>query len=151
MTGIITPIYAGDVAGGVVDLADDEIDGVRNAHWKLGADGFTYRNGTKGFTWLNPQTGMDQYEILVDLGVGADPLTLNAGLGAWLSPVLNPEWGYGGAGDAATGSIDVQIRQVSDGSVVDTATITLTTEGTISGGGVPRYPGDGNPNNVSQA
>lgn len=141
MSGIaLAPYYAGDGAAGVVDLGDDSINGTATAKWKLGADGYTYRNGYRGFTWLNPQNGMSDFEIRVDLEGGGDPLDINAGSGVWLAPALNPQWGYTGSGPARAGTLDVQIRQVSDGTVVDTASIALSIEGTTGGGGVPTFP-----------
>lgn len=133
-SGILCGPRVGVAAGGggggggdVVAVPDDSIYGLRVAKWKLGADGFIYRNGVRGSAWITPQVNMGAYEIRVDLGVGSDVLDINAGLGAWLSPVISPQWGYSNY-DPKSGELDVQVRPVG-GAVVDTATILLGTDG----------------------
>lgn len=135
MPGIhAVPYTVGDVVAGVVSLANDQVYGVTDAWWRLNANGFTYLNGTKGPTWITPQVGMTDYEISVTLGGTSDPLDVSAGLGVWISPSTNPRWGYLDSVAPMTGSLTVEIRRVSDGTVVDTATILLDTQGTVGGG-----------------
>lgn len=134
MTGILCGPHVGAGAGGggeVVDAPDDSIYNLRRAVWKLGADGFIYRNGTASVAWITPQVNMAAYEIRVDLAAGSDPLDVNAGLGVWLSAVTGPSWGYFNT-YAKVGNLAVQIRRASDGVVVDTATIDVE----IAGGDV---------------
>lgn len=136
MTGILCGPRGGGGGGtaGAVSVPDDSIVGLRRAAWKLGADGFIYRNGVAGSAWITPQSGMADYEISASLAAGADPLDVDAGQGVWLSPVISPEWGYANAA-AKTGELDVEIRRVSDGFIVDSAAISLE----ITGGDVPPH------------
>jgi hypothetical protein len=89
--------YAGDVAAGVVDLADDEIDGTAThtgSSAPTASPIATEPRASPGLTrkpaWISTRSS--------SISGRRDPLTLNAGLGVWLSPVLNPQWGYGGSG-----------------------------------------------------
>ena len=146
MTGILLgPRYVPGVAG-VVALADDLVSGLNNANWKLGADGFTYHNfnisGSPGPAWINPQSGMDQFEIRVvpvfdPTGASLD---VNAGVNVWLNCATGPRWGFvgtsaGGTPGPADEELTVEIRLASTGVVQDTATITLEKTGSLGGGG----------------
>lgn len=152
MSGIfLGPLFAsaGSIAGAVA-LADETLHGARNAVWRLGANGFTYRNGVQAYPWITPQSGMDQFDVRADLQAGGSALDVNDhGTGVWILAIEAPQWGY--ANDAAkAGKLDLQIRRRSDLSIVSTATIELTTDGVApgtgggggggGGGGLPPYP-----------
>lgn len=150
MTGaLFGPAIATAGVAGAVDLVDDTIRGTRNATWRLGANGKTLRNGAVGFPWIIPQVGMDQFEVRADLQVGGSALDVSDhGTGVWIWALEAPMWGYANDNPKA-GKLDVQIRLRSDGTVVDTAVIELTTDGVQpgtggggggGGGGLPSYP-----------
>lgn len=138
MAGILLGPRVKIVAAGTVALADDERTTSHNSVWTLGADGYTYFGYAPGFVvqgpqWINPRTGMEQFEVMVSLA--GDPLHVDSGTDAWLSCSSAPSWGYNMVGDAASGELSVSIRRLSDGVEVDTATILLDTTGTLVGGG----------------
>lgn len=136
MTGILLgPRFnAGAITPGTVAIGNDEVS-TGTARWYIGADGFTYKHSrtlaNRAQSWINPQAGMEQFEVMVTLA--GDPLDVDAGTGVWLSCAGNHGWGYNFVGPAQEGSLTVEIRLAATGVVQDTATIDLFSEGTTSG------------------
>lgn len=139
MTGILLgPVFAA-AEGGTVALGDQDIFGTgKIATFRLMADGFTYyHDGAlhQGQTWINPQEGMELYEVKATLEGGSHSLQNNSGLGTWLAAVGSPQWGYN-SNSPKIGAILVSIRAI--GSVTDEVTdvrIGLETTGSLGGGG----------------
>lgn len=141
MTGILLgPRHSlgAAVEPGTVALPDGVyVEGINRAVWFLGADGFTYwqllDEAHKHSAWLNPQVGMEQYEVMASLNPGSDPLEVGRDPDVWISAVESPRWGYGGPGGPRGGTITVQVRRVSDLVVVDTAEVEMSVSGSLGG------------------
>ena len=78
----------------------------------------------QSFSWIDPQVGMDQFDVRATLLSGpAPPIgTLNT----WLNLGTDRTWGYDPSdGDDHTTKLTVEIRNSSSGGVLDSAIITL--------------------------
>lgn len=126
----------GSQSTGGVDIKADTVkstlqDITEIAVWKISNDGFTYKDRgyepegfVQSFSWIDPQVGMDQYDVRATLISGpAPPIgTLNT----WLNLGTDRSWGY----DPSDGyyhmtKLNVEIRNSSSGGVLDSAIITL--------------------------
>lgn len=145
MTGILLGPRSGTGSGGgvtpgTVTLANNDIIDMP-ARWYIQPDGYTYIHNlletSRGPTWITPRVGMELFEVMVSLAGGSDPLEfiLGDGLDVWIPLSVGGGWGYSPIGPTVEGTLNVQIRRISDGVVVDTADIYLYSEGTLSGGG----------------
>lgn len=132
MLGIEIMKRLGGGGVGVVSLANDAVSGTRYAEWKLGSDGYTYtRTGAGAFvkdnSWLSPPHGASKFEVKATLASGTTPAV--GTVGSWLGAATNPVWGWA-ADDAGDDTVlTIEIRGAADHIIVDSATITLHTDG----------------------
>lgn len=132
MLGInILKKLGGGSGGGTVNLQDDTVVGSRYAQWFILNDGFTYERHNSGslvknLSWINPQSGMDLYEVrATDIGTDTPPGTI----GSWIPITNSTGWGWSGSLVQKEGQLTIEIRRASDLVVVDSATITLFVSG----------------------
>lgn len=133
---IIKRLGGGSVGGsspGTVDLIAAGVTGQTYAQWIISFNGFTYKRTTSGAAyqstaWINPQSGMDQYDVRATLASGDTP---DGTLGTWLNLGSTRTWGWTNQAAPVTCNLTVEIRRVSDSVVVDTATVKITIGGTL--------------------
>lgn len=108
--------------------------GPLTATYRLDTDGFVYASGGDEFgtltqreAWITPQNAMTSYEVRADQTT-SNGTTLGGTMGTWLSlGSVDRDWTMTKSA-TATGSesMTVQIRRASDGTVLDSASITIT-------------------------
>lgn len=116
---------------GAVTLQDAAVVGTRNAMWWINSDGFTYKRTTAGafvkqIAWINPQSGMDQYEVRATVSSGDVP---PGTIGSWISIDIGSVWGWANSLVEKSCALLIEIRTVVGHVTVDSATITLFVAG----------------------
>jgi hypothetical protein len=130
---ILKRMGGGGTVSDNVELLDDSVSGTLSAQWTISSNGFTYKRtgGSQilSHSWINPQSGMDLYEVHV-----AASETLNSGtVDTWLPLTSDYMYALGSVYAEKVSLLTVQIRRASDAVVVDTATISLW----VAGAGLP--------------
>lgn len=116
-----------------VNLLDDAVVGQTYAQWIISLNGFTYKRDTSGAAaqaaaWINPQSGMDEYEVRATVATGDTP---PGTIGSWLSLASTHTWGWTNQTAERKCNLTIEIRRASDSVVVDSATITLFAAGSL--------------------
>lgn len=102
------------------------------AFYRLLPTGVLQTTNSSGF-WISPQGGMDRYEVRATTLSQSGSGTFTGTTGAWLPLTSVRTWSADrpsadGAG-ADIWQLSISIRRAADSTVVDTATITLTSSG----------------------
>lgn len=123
----VLKLVGSEGGGGSGDLSDTSVGGTTYAQWMISNDGFTYRRTTsgvsrKGSAWINPQTGLSNYEVRATLVNGDTP---DGTFDTWLSMASFYTWGWADELDPKSCEILIELRRASDGVVIDSATISL--------------------------
>jgi hypothetical protein len=118
---------------GTPALADDAVFGTRYSQWTIAFDGFTYKRKTSGAAtkeaaWINPQSGMDKYEVRAT-DTGSD--TPVGTIGSWLPMSASYTWGWATEDNPKNGELLIEIRTAVGHVTVDSATITIVNSGTL--------------------
>lgn len=116
-----------------VSSLDDSVVGRTYVQWTIAADGFTYKRKNvaplfQAGPWINPQSGMNQYEVRATLEDGDTPLGT---LDVWLNLGTDRTWSLSAPDDDKSCNLTIEIRRASDAVVVDTMTISLFASGTV--------------------
>lgn len=122
----------GGGATGTVDIDDHDLAGEFNVDidYESGGNVVSSDGGTLE-TWVTGSYTASGYEIRATKLGGHNPT--GDTLGAWHSLATTRGWRLGSGILGKSCSLRIEIRRASDGTVLDTATITMATEGT--GGG----------------
>ena len=126
------PSGGGGDSSGIV-LADDFVGNVRIAEWTLGYDGYVYHRQGSGAAvkkgpWINPQVGMNLYQVNVTVTSGDSPD--QGDLGNWDNlGSVSLTWGFHTVYTPYDSDLQVQIRRASDGTILKTTALTLTVYG----------------------
>lgn len=135
MGGILLGQVFGASAGGVgaVAWAGGSVTHQWSCSYGFMPDGHTRRSrgsivDTSG-TWLVPGSGADQFEIRAVLSSGNTPT--GDALNTWLNLGSTRSWGLSTTGLEKSCELAVEIRQVSDGTVVASGSIDLFVAGNL--------------------
>jgi hypothetical protein len=114
-----------------ITLTDSAVFGTTSAHFTLGGDGFVYLaygSGApvKGYAWINPQVGMDLFEVKATVLSGNLP---SGTIGSWVNTGSSHTWGFSSTSEKEC-DLGLEIRRVSDSVVVGSATINISVSGT---------------------
>lgn len=121
----------GGSSSGIV-LTDDYVGGPVVAEWTLGYDGFVYHRNSRGAAfktdpWVNPQVGMNLYEVEATVLSGDGP---DGDIGIWETlGSVSRTWGFQTEYDGFEGQLQIQIRRASDHVILKTVTVSLTVSG----------------------
>lgn len=120
--------------GGTVNIQDDAVHGTTYAQWTIGFDGWTYERhnsgaASKSLSWINPQSGMDKYEVRVTVTTGDTPDGAPGAINVWQP--LSTSYTYGWANQLTEKSCTllVEIRTAVGHTTVDSASITIFVAG----------------------
>lgn len=121
----------GAAAKGGVIFTGAAVVGPTYAQWLISFDGFTYKRRNsgafiKGPAWLNPQIGMNLYEVRATLASGDPPPGI---LGTWLSLSDSQVWGWANETSEQSCQLTIEIRRKSDGVIVTTANVSIMVAG----------------------
>jgi hypothetical protein len=124
----------GGSTSGAVDLRAASVSGLQYAQWTIDPTGFTFVRNNAGAavqdeSWIDPQVGMDQYEVIVDLLSGSVPP--GDDLSSWMNITLARTWGWTAEDNPQNCQLRVRIRQASTGAIIDEATVSLTVNGIV--------------------
>lgn len=120
----------GSPTGNTVDITDATVHGVSYAQWTIDSDGFLYKRTDVGApvsyaSWISPQSGMNLYDVRATLVTGYIPP--GPALGTWLNLGTDHTWGWEDSFDERC-QLFIEIRLAATGSIVDSATITISTK-----------------------
>lgn len=131
--------FGGSAGGGPgpggIDLRARTIESDFNdPTWRIDADGFTYvfsgGSPIQDLSWISPQSGMSNYDVRATWLSGDVPS--GSALSTWLNLSADRTWNWGGT---VTSRINVEIRQSSTGSIIDSAIIKFHVPFSGGGGG----------------
>lgn len=124
-------VFVGDQISIGDTFVQSSMSGVTNATavYRLDSDGLIYGtfSGTNTITaaggnWIVPATNMANYEVNATLDSGS----VSGTFGSWLSLGTDRTWTLTNTiSGTDTGQITVQIRRISDGTVMDSAVISF--------------------------
>jgi hypothetical protein len=104
--------------------------GTAIARYELQSDGDIERTVSSTTSdigdWITPKINMANYEVRATLNSGDTPS--GSALNSWLSLGTTRNWALieSGAGSSSSCSLNVEIRRASDGTVLDSATISMS-------------------------